>query len=86
MTGKRRQFQVLNNKKEEQGVKVIRNRIETVVDVHKVAVGNIALFEPGENVPCDGIFLSGHIVKCDESGATGEFDAMKKYCMKNVWH
>jgi Ca2+-transporting ATPase len=41
-------------------------------------VGDIALLEPGEIVPCDGIFLSGHNVKCDESGATGESDAIKK--------
>jgi Ca2+-transporting ATPase len=34
--------------------------------------------EPGEIVPCDGVFLSGHNVKCDESGATGESDAIKK--------
>jgi P-type E1-E2 ATPase len=43
-----------------------------------VVVGDIALLEPGEIVPCDGIFLSGHNVKCDESGATGESDAIKK--------
>ena len=36
------------------------------------------MLEPGEVVPCDGIFLSGHNVKCDESGATGESDAIKK--------
>ena len=41
-------------------------------------VGDIALLEPGEIVPCDGIFLNGHNVKCDESGATGESDAIKK--------
>ena len=41
-------------------------------------VGDIALLEPGEVVPCDGIFLSGHNVKCDESAATGEADAIKK--------
>lgn len=34
--------------------------------------------EPGEIVPCDGVFLSGHNVRCDESGATGESDAIKK--------
>lgn len=43
-----------------------------------VVVGDIALLEPGEIVPCDGIFISGHNVKCDESGATGETDAIKK--------
>lgn len=41
-------------------------------------MGDIALLEPGEIVPCDGIFLSGHNIKCDESGATGESDAIKK--------
>jgi P-type Ca2+ transporter type 2C len=43
-----------------------------------VVVGDIALLEPGEIVPCDGVFLSGYNVKCDESGATGESDAIKK--------
>jgi hypothetical protein len=43
-----------------------------------VVVGDIALLEPGEIVPCDGVFLSGHNVRCDESGATGESDAIKK--------
>lgn len=41
-------------------------------------VGDIASLEPGEVIPCDGIFLSGHNVKCDESAATGEADAIKK--------
>jgi Ca2+-transporting ATPase len=41
-------------------------------------VGDVALLEPGEIIPCDGVFLSGHNVKCDESGATGESDAIKK--------
>ncbi|KAF9223507.1 Ca-transporting ATPase [Gyrodon lividus] len=70
---KERQFKTLNEKKEERGVKVIRNGVE-----HEVVVGDIALLEPGEIVPCDGIFLSGHNVKCDESAATGESDAIKK--------
>lgn len=29
-------------------------------------------------MPCDGVFLDGHNVKCDESAATGETDAIKK--------
>ncbi|KAG6839792.1 hypothetical protein C0991_011647 [Blastosporella zonata] len=75
---KERQFKQLNDKKEERGVKVIRNGVECVVDVKEVVVGDIALLEPGEIVPCDGVFLSGHNVRCDESGATGESDAMRK--------
>ncbi|KAF7312342.1 Calcium-transporting ATPase [Mycena indigotica] len=75
---KERQFQALNDKKEERGVKVLRNGVETVIDIKQVVVGDIALLEPGEIVPCDGVFISGHNVKCDESGATGESDAIKK--------
>jgi magnesium-transporting ATPase (P-type) len=29
-------------------------------------------------IPADGIFITGHNVKCDESSATGESDALKK--------
>ncbi|KAG6918647.1 hypothetical protein DXG01_012766 [Tephrocybe rancida] len=75
---KERQFKQLNDKKEERGVKVIRNGAECVVDIKEVVVGDIALLEPGEIVPCDGVFISGHNVRCDESGATGESDAMRK--------
>mgnify|MGYP001365068566 CR=1 FL=1 len=52
--------------------------------VQEVVVGDIALLEPGEILPCDGVFLSGHNVKCDESGATGESDAIKKATFDEV--
>ena len=45
-------------------------------------MGDIALLEPGEIAPCDGIFISGHNVKCDESGASGESDDIKKVTYK----
>ena len=75
---KERQIRVLNEKKEERLVKVIRDGAERQIDVHDVVVGDVALLEPGEVIPCDGIFLSGHNVLCDESNATGESDAIKK--------
>ena len=75
---KERQFRVLNEKKEDRLVNVIRDGGERQIDVHEVVVGDVVLLEPGEIVPCDGIFLSGHNVRCDESSATGESDAIKK--------
>ena len=43
-------------------------------------------WNPEKLSPCDGIFLSGHNVKCDELAATGETDAIKKapysYCIE----
>jgi Ca2+-transporting ATPase len=75
---KERQFCILNEKKEERRVKVIRSGIERVIDVKELLVGDIALLEPGEIVPCDGVFISGHNIKCDESGTTGEPSVIRK--------
>jgi len=75
---KERQFRILNDRDEERCVKVIRSGVERVIDVKELLVGDIALLEPGEIVPCDGVIISGHNVKCDESGATGESNAIKK--------
>jgi Ca2+-transporting ATPase len=75
---KEKQFESLNEKREERSVKVIRNGREHLIDVHDVVVGDVVLLEPGEVIPCDGVFLSGHNVRCDESSATGESDAIKK--------
>ncbi|KAL7414094.1 calcium-translocating P-type ATPase [Mrakia frigida] len=75
---KEKQFQKLNAKKDDRGVKVIRSGHEQIISVYDILVGDIAILEPGEIVPVDGVFLRGHAVKCDESGATGESDAIKK--------
>ncbi|KAH8978135.1 calcium-translocating P-type ATPase [Lactarius hatsudake] len=74
---KERQFQ-LNKKKEDRLVKVIRDGGERQIDVYQVVVGDVVLLEPGDVIPCDGVFLSGHNVRCDESSATGESNAIKK--------
>lgn len=80
---KDRQFQALNEK-EALGVQVVRGGMEQVVDVHQVVVGDIAILEPGEIIACDGIFIAGHNVKCDESCATGESDAIRKVGYEEV--
>ncbi|KDQ14940.1 hypothetical protein BOTBODRAFT_109588 [Botryobasidium botryosum FD-172 SS1] len=76
---KEKQFRKLNEKKEDRGVKVIRHGQETIINIKDVLVGDVCLLEPGEIIPCDGVFLNGHNVLCDESGATGESDAIKKF-------
>ena len=52
------QFQTPSEKKDERGVTVIRDGVEMVVDIKQVVVGDIALVEPGEIVPCDVVFLA----------------------------
>jgi P-type Ca2+ transporter type 2C len=75
---KEKQFQALNAKKEDRLVKVVRDGDERQIDIHQVVVGDVVLLEPGEIIPCDGVFLFGHNVRCDESGATGESDSIRK--------
>ena len=76
---KDRQFHALNEKKEDRLVKVIRDGEQRQIHVHQVVVGDVLLLKPGEVIPCDGVFLSGHNVQCDESSTTGESDAVKKF-------
>lgn len=49
-----------------------------MINVHDILVGDVLHLEPGDMIPADGLFISGHNVKCDESSATGESDALKK--------
>ncbi|KAH8692727.1 calcium-translocating P-type ATPase(PMCA-type),putative [Talaromyces proteolyticus] len=82
---KERQFARLNKRKEDRQVKAIRSGKEMVISVFDVVVGDILHLEPGDSPPADGVFISGHGVKCDESSATGESDAMDKTPGREVW-
>lgn len=75
---KEQAFVRLNAKKEEREVKVTRSGKAVLISVYDVLVGDIIHMEPGDVVPVDGIFIEGHDVKCDESSATGESDALRK--------
>jgi P-type Ca2+ transporter type 2C len=83
---KERQFQKLNEKKEDRLVKVIRSGNPRTISVHDVNVGDVMLLEPGDVIPVDGIFISGHNLSCDESSATGESDLIKKVAADDVLH
>ena len=75
---KERQFAKLNAKKESRDVKVVRSGKTQEINIHDILAGDVLLVEPGDILPVDGIFITGHGVKCDESSATGESDIMKK--------
>jgi Ca2+-transporting ATPase len=57
---------------------VTRDDTIALISVHDVLVGDILHLEPGDIVAADGIFIEGHNLKCDESAATGESDAVRK--------
>lgn len=75
---KERQFAKLNAKKESRDVKVVRSGRTQEINIHDIMAGDVLLVEPGDILPVDGIFISGHGVKCDESSATGESDIIRK--------
>ncbi|OQO13007.1 hypothetical protein B0A48_02471 [Cryoendolithus antarcticus] len=75
---KERAFVKLNAKKEDRTINVIRSGKSHIIGVHELLAGDVVHLEPGDLVPADGIFITGHNVKCDESSATGESDALKK--------
>ncbi|KAF2722634.1 calcium-translocating P-type ATPase [Polychaeton citri CBS 116435] len=75
---KERQFVKLNKKKDERFVKVVRSGMTQEIPVQDILVGEVLLVEPGDILPVDGVFITGHSVKCDESSATGESDILKK--------
>src|SRR5215471_19651828 len=71
--------------KNDREVKAIRSGKSVVISVFDITVGDILHMEPGDAIPADGVFVSGHGVKCDESSATGESDQMKKTGGHEVW-
>ncbi|ETN36943.1 calcium-translocating P-type ATPase, PMCA-type [Cyphellophora europaea CBS 101466] len=75
---KERAFVRLNQKKEDREVKAIRSGKSLTINVADILVGDVLHIEPGDMIPADGVFINGSGVKCDESSATGESDALKK--------
>ena len=73
-----KQFEILNAKKEDRQVKAIRSGKSILISVFDIMAGDVLHLESGDTVPADGILISGHGIKCDESSATGESEALRK--------
>lgn len=82
---KERQFAKLNKKKESRNVKIVRSGRTQEINIHDILVGDVLLVEPGDILPVDGIYITGHSVRCDESSATGESDILKKTAADEVF-
>ena len=73
-----KQFAKLNKKKEDREVKAVRSGRSMMISIFDVMAGDVLHLESGDTIPADGIFVSGHGLRCDESSATGESDEMRK--------
>ena len=78
-----KEFDVLNQVKDDRLVKVVRRKSDNsrprLVTIRKadVVVGDIVRLESGDEVPADGRVLSCDHLRMDESAFTGEPDAIK---------
>jgi P-type Ca2+ transporter type 2C len=75
---KEKQFRKLNSKKEDRDVNVIRDGVQCQISVFDLVVGDVCAVAYGDILPADGLLLEGRSIRCDESGMTGESDAIKK--------
>jgi Ca2+ transporting ATPase len=71
-------FRALAKEEKNVPVKVLRGGKENVVSINNLLVGDIVALDTGDQIPADGLFVSGFELKCDESQMTGESDMVKK--------
>ncbi|KAE8810908.1 calcium-transporting ATPase 8, plasma membrane-type-like [Hordeum vulgare] len=72
------QFQHLNEEKQNIQVEVIRGGRRIQVSIFDIVVGDVVALKIGDQVPSDGILISGHSLAIDESSMTGESKIVMK--------
>ncbi|GMH16066.1 hypothetical protein Nepgr_017907 [Nepenthes gracilis] len=72
------QFQNLNEEKRNIQIEVIRGGRREKISIYDIVVGDVLPLKIGDQVPADGIFISGHSLAIDESSMTGESKIVHK--------
>uniref|UniRef100_A0A5B6ZP87 Calcium-transporting ATPase n=1 Tax=Davidia involucrata TaxID=16924 RepID=A0A5B6ZP87_DAVIN len=72
------QFQTLNEEKQNIHLEVIRGGRRLEVSIFDLVVGDVVTLKIGDQVPADGILISGHSLAIDESSMTGESKIVHK--------
>lgn len=68
------EFSTLNEKNEEEPVKVIRNGVVVETSKTEIVVGDVVLLEQGDEVPADGDLIEAVSLTVNESTLNGESD------------
>ncbi|KAK4749434.1 hypothetical protein SAY87_026883 [Trapa incisa] len=66
------QFKDLDNEKKKITVQVTRNGYRQKLSIYELLPGDVVHLSIGDQVPADGLFISGFSVSIDESSLTGE--------------
>ncbi|XP_044486506.1 calcium-transporting ATPase 9, plasma membrane-type isoform X3 [Mangifera indica] len=72
------QFQILNNEKRNIQIEVMRGGKAVKILIFDVVVGDILPLRIGDQVPADGVLVTGHSLAIDESSMTGESKIVRK--------
>ncbi|PIN07122.1 Calcium transporting ATPase [Handroanthus impetiginosus] len=72
------QFQNLNEEKQNIQMEVIRSGRRIKVSIFEIVVGDVVPLKIGDQVPADGLVISGHSISIDESSMTGESKIVHK--------
>ncbi|RVW31869.1 Calcium-transporting ATPase 8, plasma membrane-type [Vitis vinifera] len=72
------QFQNLNEEKRNIHLKVIRGGRPVEISIFDIVVGDVVPLSIGDQVPADGILITGHSLAIDESSMTGESKIVHK--------
>ncbi|GMI78134.1 autoinhibited Ca(2+)-ATPase 9 [Hibiscus trionum] len=72
------QFQDLNEEKRNIQLEVIRGGRTVKVSIYDLVVGDVVPLKIGDQVPADGILITGHSLSIDESSMTGESKIVHK--------
>eukprot|EP00898_Chlorokybus_atmophyticus_P006565 jgi/Chlat1/690/Chrsp104S01168 len=71
-------FRDLNRKKKNIPIEVSRGGRRIEVSIHDLVVGDIVHIGVGDQIPADGLLISGHSMLVDESSMTGENEPVHK--------
>ncbi|KAL5230431.1 hypothetical protein ABZP36_029207 [Zizania latifolia] len=72
------QFRHLNEEKQNIQVEVVRGGKRCGTSIFDLVVGDVVPLKIGDQVPADGVLISGHSLAIDESSMTGESKTVNK--------
>lgn len=72
------QFQNLNEEKRNIHMEVIRGGKRVDISIYDIVVGDVMRLNIGDQVPADGVLITGHSLAIDESSMTGESKIVHK--------
>ncbi|KAL4586966.1 hypothetical protein LXL04_011614 [Taraxacum kok-saghyz] len=72
------QFQNLNEEKQNIHLEVVRGGRRIEISIFDIVVGDAIPLKIGDQVPTDGVLISGHSLSIDESSMTGESKIVQK--------